>query len=930
MLETKTGHKAIYAFEEGSAEMRDLLGGKGAGLAEMTRAGLPVPPGFTITTEVCMAYNQNGKNFPPGLEEQIFQALEKVEAKTGRKFGDRYHPLLVSVRSGAKISMPGMMDTILNLGLNDETVEGLKEETQNPRFAYDCYRRFIQMFSDVVLGLNKKLFEEKLEEIKKKQRVKNDFEIHADNLKVLVEQYKMIVLQQTGKPFLQDVRTQLLMAVRAVFDSWENPRAIRYREEKKIPHNLGTAVNVMAMVFGNMGEDSGTGVAFTRDPLTGERKVSGEFLMNAQGEDVVAGIRTPIEIHELEKLNPHLYQQLQEVAQNLERHYKDVQDMEFTIERGKLYMLQTRSGFPSMSAEAVVRVLVEFVNEGLIDKKEALKRLKPDHVNQLLHPRLDPKTKAPLLAKGIPASPGGAAGYAVFDSARAAKLAKELKKPVILIRPETNPNDIDGMLAARGILTTRGGKTSHAALVARGWGIPCIVGCEAVHIDEEKKRMQIGGKIIKEGDPISINALTGEVFLGLVPLIEPKEIGGNLGTLLSWADEVRCLQVWANADTPADAQKARDFGAQGIGLCRTEHMFLAPDRVPLVHAMILSAPDAAELKLKVESLKEQLEKAKGKEEIARLKTEMKEAEKTLKGPWDRYTKALAKLRALQKKDFKGIFKAMQGLPVTIRLIDPPLHEFLPPYEKVLEEVITLRVKSPRSPKLKEKENLLFHLNRLKEQNPMLGLRVCRLGIVYPEIYKMQVSAIFEAACELAQEGVEVYPEVMIPGVGHKNEMQFTYDLVKRIAESVMEKKGVKVPYHIGTMIEVPRACLVAGELAELAEFFSFGTNDLTQTTLAFSRDDAEGTFIPVYLRKGILQNNPFETLDTQGVGELMKIAVERGRGARSGLKIGICGEHGGDPPSIQFCHTLNLDYVSCSPYRVPVARLAAAQAVYGN
>jgi len=923
MFAAKT--KFVYSFEEGNAGMRDLLGGKGANLAEMTHVGLPVPPGFTITTEACIAYTKKGKEVLEGMKDDIAAHMKALEEKAGRRFGDPQNPLLVSVRSGARISMPGMMDTILNLGLNDQTVETLREQTQNARFAYDCYRRFIQMFSDVVLGISKKLFEEKLESKKHKQKVKNDFEITDKNLLLLIKEYKAIIKDKTGKDFPQDVYEQLFMAVQAVFESWENPRAITYRNEKSIPHDLGTAVNIMAMVFGNMGNDSGTGVAFTRDPMNGSKRVSGEFLMNAQGEDVVAGIRTPLHIEQLAKVNPAVYRQLEEVAQKLETHYKDVQDMEFTIERGKLYMLQTRSGFPSITAEAAVKILAGFVEENLISKKEAVSRLKTDHVNQLLHPRLE-SVKVKPVATGIAASPGGAAGIVVFDATRAARMAKNDKKAVILVRPETNPNDIEGMLAAKGILTSRGGMTSHAALVARGWGIPCLVGCEALKIDEEKRKMSVDGKIIKEGEPISINATTGEVFLGKLPLIEPQKISGELETLLTWADELRKLEVWANADTPADAKKARDFGAQGIGLCRTEHMFLEPERVPLVHSMILAAPEASSQKMKIETLKAGLEKAKGKEEKEKLKKEIHEEEKAFKEPWTTYTKALAKLAVLQKKDFKGILKAMHGLPVTIRLIDPPLHEFLPPFEKLLEEVITLRIKSPKSKVLKEKESLLSKVNELREQNPMLGLRVCRLGIVYPEIYEMQVKAIFEAAVELAEEGIKVYPEVMIPGVGHPNELKFTYDLVKRTAESVLTETTAKVDYHIGTMIEIPRACIIAGELAATAEFFSFGTNDLTQTTFAYSRDDAEGSFIPVYLKKHILANNPFETLDTQGVGELIKMGVERGRKTQRDLKIGICGEHGGDPKSIAFCHQVGLNYVSCSPYRVPVARLAAAQA----
>ncbi|MDR5694694.1 MAG: pyruvate, phosphate dikinase [Armatimonadota bacterium] len=872
--------KRIYMFEEGNAEMRDLLGGKGAGLAEMSRIGLPVPPGFTITTEVCNEYYRLGRKLPEGLMEEVREKLRILEERTGKRFGDPANPLLVSVRSGAKFSMPGMMDTVLNLGLNDQTTEGLANLTGNPRFAYDSYRRFLQMFGNVVLGIKHERFEEALSGIKTRKGVKLDTELDASDLKEVVEEYKRIIREETGKDFPADPWEQLEMAIRAVFESWNNPRAITYRNLNKIPHDLGTAVNIQTMVFGNMGEDSGTGVAFTRNPATGEKEVYGEYLMNAQGEDVVAGIRTPKPIRDLAQENPQVYRQFLEVCDLLERHYRDVQDLEFTIERGKLWLLQTRTG--KRTAQAAVKIAVDMVKEGLITKEEALMRVDPEDLAKLLHPSIDPLHKPKVIAKGLPASPGAASGIAVFDADQAEALGRDGHK-VILVRPETNPDDIHGLAAAQGVLTSRGGMTSHAAIVSRGMGKPAVVGAEAISIDLVRREFRVDEIVVREGDLLTIDGSTGEVMLGEAPVIEPQ-LSGEVMELLSWADEVRRLGVRANADYPRDAKKAREYGAEGIGLCRTEHMFMEPDRLPIVQEMIMAAT---------------------KEERAA---------------------ALERLLPIQKEDFKGIFREMEGLPVIIRLLDPPLHEFLPRLEDLLVEVTELRIRGDRPEELERKEKLLRRVRALHEFNPMLGLRGCRLGILYPEIYEMQVRAIFQAATELVKEGVKVIPEVMIPLVGHINELRVIHEQLRAIAEEIIQEAGVELKYMFGTMIEIPRAALTADEIAEIAEFFSFGTNDLTQTVFGFSRDDAEGKFLHAYIQKGILKEDPFQVLDREGVGKLMRMGIELGRKTRPDLEVGICGEHGGDPASIELCHQLGMDYVSCSPYRVPVARLAAAQA----
>ncbi|MEW6661573.1 MAG: pyruvate, phosphate dikinase [Bacillota bacterium] len=870
----------IYLFGEGKADQKLLLGGKGANLSEMTRIGLPVPPGFTITTEACKRYYAGGKALPPGLEEELHQMLQALERQAGKIFGHPADPLLISVRSGAPVSMPGMMDTILNLGLNDTTVEGLANATGDRRFAFDCYRRFIQMFGDVVLGVEHRLFENALEALKTKAEVQFDHQLTADLLAQLVEEYKKLVLRHARAPFPQEPTQQLSMAIQAVFASWHTPRAVTYRKVNKISDDLGTAVNVQAMVFGNMGSDSGTGVAFTRNPSTGERALYGEYLLNAQGEDVVAGIRTPLPIARLAEDIPEAYRQLADTCQLLERHYRDMQDIEFTIERGRLFILQTRSG--KRTAAAAISVAVAMVNEGLITREEALQKVDPGQLDHLLHRRIDPAAKLQVIAKGLPASPGAASGVVTLDADTAEKLAGDGQK-VILVRMETTPDDIHGMVAAQGILTSRGGMTSHAAVVARHMGKPCITGCDLLKILPAEGLIYIGDLMIKAGETISIDGGTGRVILGEVPMIDPQ-LSEEFRTLLGWADELRRLGVRANADTPRDAAKAREFGAAGIGLCRTEHMFMAQDRLPIVQEMILAAD---------------------KEE--------REA-------------ALAKLLPLQREDFYGIFKAMEGYPVTIRLLDPPLHEFLPNSEDLAVEINTLRLAGGDKALLAEKEALLRKVRNLSEFNPMLGHRGCRLGISYPEIYAMQARAVFLAAADLVREGYRLYPEIEIPLVGMVGELAILKDLVDEVARQVQAETGIAISYTVGTMIEVPRACATADEIAREAEFFSFGTNDLTQTTLGFSRDDAEGKFLAVYLEKKILKDNPFVVLDQDGVGSLMAMAVEKGRRVRPGLLIGICGEHGGEPLSIEFCHRLGLDYVSCSPYRVPIARLAAAQA----
>lgn len=874
----------VFLFEEGRGEQKALLGGKGANLAEMTRIGLPVPPGFTISTEACNEYYRLGKKLPEGVMEQAYKALAEVERKTGKKFGDRENPLLVSVRSGAAISMPGMMDTILNLGLNDETVQGLAALTGDERFSYDCYRRFIQMFSNVVLGIEHAQFDAVIERYKKKLGLIFDYEIPAEALKEIIKEFKEIVQSHTGRAFPQDVKEQLVMAIHAVFDSWNNQRAIVYRKLNKIPDDLGTAVNVQSMAFGNMGNDSGTGVAFTRNPSTGEKELYGEFLVNAQGEDVVAGIRTPTPISQLREVLPDVFRQFVETCNTLEKHYRDMQDIEFTVEKGKLYMLQTRTG--KRTARASIKIAYDMVQEGLITKEEALLRIDPEQINQLLHRQIDPKAKLNIIAKGLPASPGAATGKVVFDADEAERLGNEGEK-VILVRSETTPDDIHGIVKAQGVLTSRGGMTSHAAVVARGMGKPCVCGCEALKIDYDAKQFTVGDLVIKKGEQISIDGSTGNVIIGEVPLIDPT-FTKEFEAVLQWANEVKKLAVRANADTPEDARKAREFGAEGIGLCRTEHMFMAQDRLPIVQEMILA-----------------------------------ETEEDRK-------KALDKLLPMQRGDFYAILKVMEGLPVTIRLLDPPLHEFLPNDKELMVEITEMRYKGASPREIEEKEALLKTVMSLHEFNPMLGHRGTRLGITYPEIYRMQARAIFEAAAQLKKEGIVVYPEVEIPLVMDVAELAMMKEEVLKVYEEVKQETGVEFEFAVGTMIELPRACVVADEIAREAEFFSFGTNDLTQTTLGFSRDDAEGKFIPIYLEKKILKDNPFAVLDRKGVGGLMKMAVEKGKSTRPDLMIGICGEHGGEPSSVEFCHILGLDYVSCSPYRIPIARVAAGQAALKN
>ncbi|HOJ92276.1 MAG TPA: pyruvate, phosphate dikinase [Dictyoglomaceae bacterium] len=871
--------KRVYSFEEADGKNRNLFGGKGAGLADMTKAGLPVPPGFIITTDVCKEYQELGKKLPEGLMEEVLEAMKKIEEKVGKKFADPSDPLLVSVRSGAPISMPGMMDTILNLGLNDESVKGLAKQSNNERFAYDSYRRFIQMFGSVVLGISHEKFEEVLDHYKKQQGVRLDSELTAETLKEVVKAYKELVKKETGNDFPQDPYEQLEMAIRAVFESWNNDRAITYRKIHNIPETLGTAVNIVTMVFGNMGNDSGTGVAFTRNPSTGEKEFYGEYLTNAQGEDVVAGIRTPQPISKLAEEMPQVYKQLLEVRDMLEKYYRDVQDIEFTIERGKLYMLQTRNA--KRTAAAAVKIAIDMMKEGLISKEEAILRVSPEQINQLLHAQIDPNAKKQVIAKGLPASPGAAVGKVVFSSREAEKRGKDGEK-IILVRPETTPDDIGGLAAAQGVLTSRGGMTSHAAVVARGMGKPAVVGCESVRIDLEKEEFKVGDLIVKKETIITIDGTTGEVILGEAPMIPPK-MSEELKELLSLADEIRKIGVRANADTPQDAQKAFEYGAEGIGLARTEHMFLG-NRLPLVQEMILAETE------------------------------------------EERRKALDKLLPVQRQDFIGLFKAMQGRPVTIRLIDPPLHEFLPPLLDLTVEIELMKAKGVSDKELEEKEKLLEKVKELHEFNPMMGFRGCRLGMIYPEIFEMQVRAIMEAAVAVAKEGLPVKPEIMIPVVALESEMEVLGDLIHKIAKEVLSENNVDVEYKIGTMIEVPRATIIADKLAQTAEFFSFGTNDLTQMSFAFSRDDAEGKFLGKYRDKGYIEEDPFEHLDTEGVGELMKIAVQKGRSTRPDLKIGICGEHGGDPKSIEFCYLIGLNYVSCSPFRVPVARLAAAQA----
>src|SRR5213596_617454 len=865
----------VYSFglgrADGSAAMRDILGGKGAGLAEMANLGLPVPPGFTISAKLCLTYLEQG-TFPEQLREEVSRRLKQLEQATKKRFGDPANPLLVSVRSGAAVSMPGMMETILNLGLNDDTVQGLIAGSKNPRFAYDSYRRFVQMYGDVVFDLGKQPFEEVLEEFKRRRKVTRDIDLPADDLKALAQEFKSIIQAKRGAPFPEDPAAQLWGAIEAVFRSWNTRRAADYRKVHGIPDDLGTAVSVVAMVYGNMGDDSGTGVAFTRDCRTGENVLNGDFLLNAQGEDVVSGARTPEPIAKMKRgALAKVYGELERIATKLERHFKDVQDIEFTFERGKLYMLQTRRA--QRTGLAAVRIAADMVDDGLISADEAVQRVPPRDLDQLFHPMVDPRASATLVAKGLPASPGAAIGEAVFDADLAVALAKKGRK-VILVRPETSPEDFHGIVAAQAVLTARGGMTSHAAIVARGMGKTCVVGATDIEVDPHGGRFRANGRVVKKGQLITVDGTTGRVILGAAKLVKPK-IGAHYAKLMSWADERRRLRVRANADTPHDAVRAREFGAEGIGLCRTEHMFFEGDRITAMREMIV-APD----------------------ETGRRR-------------------ALAKLLPMQRADFEGIFEAMAGLPVTIRLLDPPLHEFLP---HTPEELATL-AKEMRLPVAKLKRLV----GALVEANPMLGHRGCRLGITYPEITEMQARAIFEAACRVGARGRKVMAEVMIPLVAHVEELRRQAEIVRRVAQEVFVAEGRGVPYLVGTMIELPRAALTADEIAKEADFFSFGTNDLTQTTFGLSRDDA-GRFLPFYVERGILPEDPFQVLDQEGVGKLMEMAVRLGRGTRTDLKVGICGEHGGEPASVKFCHRVGMNYVSCSPFRVPIARLAAAQA----
>jgi pyruvate, orthophosphate dikinase len=880
--------KHVYFFggktADGDGKQKELLGGKGANLAEMCKIGIPVPPGFTITTEVCAAYYEQGKIIPPAALPEIDAAMLKVEETFGKKFGDVADPLLVSVRSGAALSMPGMMNTILNLGLTDASVEGLAKKTGNPRFAYDSYRRLIDMFGSTAMGCEHEKFEHEIHAMKDKKGVKLDTELSADDLKELVTKYKAVYKAHVKEDFPQDPKKQLLLAINAVFNSWNGNKAIEYRRIERITGLKGTAVNVQAMVFGNMGEGSGTGVAFTRDPNTGENVFYGDYLINAQGEDVVAGIRTPEPISKLDSEMPKVYKQLMEIRQTLEKHYTEMQDIEFTVQDGTLYMLQTRSG--KRTGTAAVRIAVEMFKEGLIDEKTAVKRVPPDSLNHLLQPQLDPKSKIKPVAQGIAASPGGATGVIILHAQEAKEFAeKNPSTPIMLVRKETSPEDVAGMHVAKGILTSTGGKASHAAVVARGWGKPCVVGCEAVKIDEDAGTVTIAGNVLKAYDYITINGTTGDVMIGKVETIPPS-MTGDFATLMTMADKFRTLKIRTNADSPADSKKALEFGAEGIGLCRTEHMFFGDDRIAAVREMILA------------------ESVEGRK------------------------KALAKIEPFQKADFVGIFQAMDGLPVTIRLLDPPLHEFLPQKdnvagaEKVAKEIGV------------SVEKIFERVEELHEMNPMMGFRGCRLPLVFPEIGEMQVRAIIEAAIEVQKSGKKVFPEIMIPLVGVVDELKILKTQAIAVIEEAFKKHGTKVDYQIGTMIEIPRACVVADTIAEEAEFFSFGTNDLTQMTFGFSRDDIKG-FMPTYLEKKILPIDPFQTIDFGGVGELMKIGIQKGRDSRKAkhnqhLKVGICGEHGGDPDSVFFCHTLGMDYVSCSPFRVPIARLAAAQAALGE
>ncbi|HEY0320629.1 MAG TPA: pyruvate, phosphate dikinase [Pyrinomonadaceae bacterium] len=882
--------KWVYLFEEGSGEDKSLLGGKGAGLADMTRAGLPVPPGFVVTTEACNAFYANGKQFPEGMWEQVEAGLRRIEEKVGKRFGDPANPLLVSVRSGAAFSMPGMMDTVLNLGLNEQTVQGLAEQTGDLRFALDAYRRFASLFGEIVMGVAHEKFERVMDRFKAQTAGGRDTDLEPEHLREIIAAEKQIIFaEQRGHAIPEDPYEQLRVAIAAVFNSWMGRRAIDYRRVHRIPDDLGTAVNVQAMVFGNMGTESGTGVAFTRNPSTGEKALYGEYLLNAQGEDVVAGIRTPNPISQLQDELPEVYKQFAAIAERLERHYRDMQDVEFTIERGKLWMLQTRTG--KRTGAASVHVAVDMVHEGLIDRATAVKRVTPEQLDQLLHPTVDPETDATVLATGLPASPGAAQGCVVFNPDEAEEMARD-GAMVILVRQETSPDDFHGMVAAQAIVTARGGQTSHAAVVARGMGKSCVCGASALNIDYSQQQFSVDGTVITKGEWITVDGSTGRVFLGKVPTVQPV-LGEDFRELMTWADEFRRLRVRANADTPHDAEVAREFGAEGIGLCRTEHMFFGDERLAAMRQMILADGVGAR------------------------------------------EKALEKLLPLQRKDFAGIFQAMAGLPVTIRLLDPPLHEFLPNLQELLEELSEMKLTLQRSGSIREmdrlldeigeKRRLLQQVERLRENNPMLGHRGCRLGLVYPEVTRMQARAIFEAACQVQGEGIIVKPEIMVPLVSTAAELRNQADLIREVASEVMGEYGMTIDFKVGTMIELPRACLTADRIAEYADFFSFGTNDLTQTTFGLSRDDS-GRFLSLYVEHKILPDDPFQVLDPDGVGQLVRIGTERGRSVKPDLKVGICGEHGGEPRSIAFCHEIGLDYVSCSPFRVPIARLAAAQA----
>ena len=873
----------VYEYEQGGAEMKALLGGKGANLAQMWKIGLPVPRGFTLTTEACKAYWQDREGLMDRIWPQVCRAMERLEETTGKRFGGKENPLLVSVRSGAPVSMPGMMDTILNLGLNEDTVEALSAASGDPRFALDSYRRFIQMYADVVLELDHGDFEFCLAQAKKEEGCRYDHELSAEMLRKLVGQYLQMV-RSKGKVFPVDPWDQLRQAVEAVFRSWNTPRAVTYRQIHRIPDDLGTAVSVVSMVYGNLGEDCGTGVCFTRNPSTGQKELFGEFLLNAQGEDVVAGIRTPRPIAELEASLPEVYRELLRLTELLEQHYRDMQDIEFTVERGKLYLLQTRNG--KRTAKAAVRVAVEMVREGLISREESVRRVTPENVEQLLHPQLDPNLPMNVLARGLPASPGAAVGKVVFRADEAEKLGRN-GEAVILVRPETTPDDIHGLFAAQGILTSHGGMTSHAAVVARGLGKPCVSGCEALDIDLQRETIRVGDRIIRRHEILTLDGSRGLVVAGALPLIQPS-FTDDFRELLAYADEVAALEVWANGDTPEDARRAREFGARGIGLCRTEHMFMQAERLPVMQEMVAAS-----------TREERVD-------------------------------ALNRLKVMQREDFRGIFEAMAGLPVTVRLLDPPLHEFLPKVPELNERIEALAARGQGDgAEAEHLRRLIRKAESLKESNPMLGFRGCRLGILYPEIYEMQVEAIFEAAGDLVAQGVSVHPDIMMPLVGTLEEMKRLRAMVEEIAAREEKRTGVPVPYLVGTMIELPRAALVAGQLAECAEFFSFGTNDLTQTTFGYSRDDAEGKFLAEYVRLHVLPENPFHVLDRDGVGRLLDVAVREGRQTRPDIQIGICGEHGGNPQSIAFCHQLGLKYVSCSPYRVPVARLSAALSALG-